>query len=83
MDNLEKLRILLQHWIEHNGGHVAEFAKWQTVMNTEGKDDVAAYLGEAIRQMGKVSGALAEALKDCGGPSESGGEDHHHHHHHD
>ena len=31
MDNLEKLRILLQHWIEHNGGHVAEFAKWQTV----------------------------------------------------
>jgi hypothetical protein len=83
MDNLEKLRILLQHWIDHNGGHVAEFSKWQGVMNTERQDAVAAFLGEAIKQMDSVSETLAEALKACGGPADPGeGHEHHHHHHH-
>lgn len=82
MDNSEKLRIILQHWIEHNAGHVAEFEKWQKTMTEDGKEKIATLMGEAIRRMDRVSEALAEALKDCGGPSESGGE-HHHHHHHD
>ena len=83
MDNLEKLRILLQHWIDHNGGHADEFTKWQNIMSSEGQDKIAASMGEAIRQMDTVSKVLAEALKDCGGPPESGGKhDHHHHHHH-
>ena len=82
MDNLEKLRILLQHWIDHNGGHVDEFKKWQTIMSAEGQDKIAAFMGEAISQMDKVSETLAVALNTCGGPAESGGEHHHHHHHH-
>ena len=82
MDNSEKLRIILQHWIEHNAGHVAEFEKWQKTMTEDGKEKIADFMGEAIKHMDKVSEALAEALKDCGGPSDSGGEHHHHHHHH-
>jgi len=49
-------------------------------MSGDGKDDIAASLGEAILQMDKVSDILADILADCGGPKESSG--HHHHHHH-
>ncbi len=80
MDNSEKLRVILQHWIEHNGGHVAEFEKWQKIMNEDGKDSIAVSLGDAISQMDKVSDILAEILAECGGPKEASG--HHHHHHH-
>ena len=80
MDNTEKLRVILKHWIEHNGGHVAEFEKWQTIMKEEGKANIASSIDNAITQMDKVSEILAEILVDCGGPKES--TDHHHHHHH-
>ncbi|HHN94294.1 MAG TPA: hypothetical protein ENK17_05955 [Anaerolineae bacterium] len=28
MDDRAKLRVLLPHWIEHNGEHAEEFRKW-------------------------------------------------------
>ncbi len=28
MDDADKLRVLLPHWIEHNGEHAAEFRQW-------------------------------------------------------
>ncbi len=83
MDNTEKLRVILQHWIDHNGGHVAEFEKWQTIMKEEGKNTVASSIGDAITQMDKVSEILADILTDCGGSKESTGHHHHHDHHHD
>lgn len=83
MDNLEKLRVILQHWIDHNGGHVNEFEKWQAIMNVEGEEKISASIGDAIEQMDKVSDILAGILTDCGGPMEAGEDHHHHHHHHD
>ena len=79
MDNTDKLRVLLQHWIEHNGGHVSEFEKWQKIMSEEGNQTVADAIGEAIVQMDQVSQILVDILDDCGGPK---ADDHHHHHHH-
>jgi hypothetical protein len=28
MDEIEKLRVLLPHWIEHNGEHAGEFREY-------------------------------------------------------
>ncbi|RLC93646.1 MAG: hypothetical protein DRI77_11685 [Chloroflexi bacterium] len=28
MNETDKLRVLLPHWIEHNGEHASEFKKW-------------------------------------------------------
>ena len=80
MDNSEKLRVILQHWIEHNAGHVIEFEKWQKTMKEDGKGKVAASIGDAILQMDKVTDILTDILTDCGGPKEIS--DHHHNHHH-
>jgi len=74
---IEKLRILLPHWIEHNSNHIAEFIKWQQVVAEEADNDVVELLGEAVAAMEKSGKVLAEALKKLGGASE---EIHHHHH---
>jgi hypothetical protein len=36
--DLEKLRVLLPHWIEHNAEHAAEFRQWA---ERAGADDSA------------------------------------------
>lgn len=81
MDNVEKLRVMLQHWIEHNKGHVEEFEKWQQTMTEEGQASLATHIAEAIQTMGTVNEQLGQALDEIGGPSGDHHHDHHHHHH--
>ncbi len=82
MDNIEKLRLLLQHWIEHNDGHVEEFEKWRKTMAEDDKQSLAGHIGDAIAAIATVNEKLTEALTEAGGPPEKGDGDHHHHHHH-
>lgn len=82
MESIEKLRVLLKHWIDHNGGHVQEFDKWRDVMAGEHKS-MATALSQAMEQMDAVSATLQAALDELGGPLESTEHHHHHHHHHD
>ena len=79
MGSTDKLRVLLKHWIDHNGGHVAEFEKWRAAMAEENRKSTAEALGRAITQMDDVSATLQAALDELGGAPEAA---HHHHHHH-
>ena len=79
MESIEKLRVLLKHWIDHNGGHVAEFEKWSPALAGENRNSTAEALGRAIAQMDEVSATLQAALDEIGGAPETSG--HHHHHH--
>lgn len=79
MESVEKLRVLLKHWIDHNGGHVAEFDKWRQTMTEENRNSTAEALGKAITQMDEVSATLQTALDEIGGAPDSS--EHHHHHH--
>lgn len=81
MDNVEKLRVLLQHWIDHNKGHVDEFENWRTLMTDEKQEKLAGHITDAIKLMAEVNAELGKALHEVGGPP-SGDHDHHHHHHH-
>ena len=78
MKELEKLRVLLPHWIEHNNGHEAECTKWAEIAQKEGKEDVAQYITEAVKTMQDVNGLLEKALDAAGGPPTG---PHHQHHH--
>ena len=62
MDNVEKLRVMLQHWIEHNKGHVEEFEKWEATMNEDGQLSLANHIADAIKTMGAVNVQLEKAL---------------------
>lgn len=76
---LEKLRILLPHWIEHSHSHQHEFKKWAEVARKEGKEDVATLIAKAISAMSEADKALEQGLASLGGRLEGHG--HHHHHH--
>ncbi|MEN8189946.1 MAG: hypothetical protein ABFS19_08890 [Thermodesulfobacteriota bacterium] len=84
MKELEKLRVLLPHWIEHNDGHGVESSKWADIAREAGEEAVAGRIDDAVRGMAEVSRLLNEALEKAGGPLEhSHHHDHHHHHDHD
>lgn len=80
MDNVEKLRVMLQHWIEHNKGHMDEFEKWRGTMSAEGRASLADHIQRTVELMGSVNDELEKALKEAGGAKQH--ENHHHHDHH-
>lgn len=77
--NLEKLRILLPHWVEHSHSHQEEFKKWVEIARAEGQAEAATEIDKALALMADTDQALEKALELLGGKV---GEHHHHHHHH-
>ncbi len=82
---LEKLKIMLPHWIEHNRNHEAEFKKWAAAARTEGAEGLADLLDRAAANMAATDGILQTARSQAGVPSDGGDvpPTHTHHHHHD
>ena len=76
---IEKLRILLPHWIEHNHNHGMEFKQWAEMVRREGAEEVAVLLEKAIACMEETDRIFDQALGIIGGPLSG----HHHHHGHD
>lgn len=74
---LEKLRILLPHWIEHSHSHQHEFKKWAEIARDEGREDVAELIARAVSALSEADKALEQGLASLGGKLEGG---HHHHH---
>jgi hypothetical protein len=63
MNEQQKLRVLLSHWIEHNEEHAGEFRRWADQAGAAAPDVLA-----AAERMGQVNRALAAALEKLGGP---------------
>ena len=82
MDVIEKLRIMLPHWIEHNRSHQEEFAEWAEQL-AEKDAGLADQLSRAVSSLKEAQEALGKALALTGGPLSGGnGHGHQHHHHH-
>lgn len=79
MDDGEKLRILLPHWIEHNRDHGREFAKWASIARSAGQVETAELLERAAASLREADAALREALSRTGGALHGRGEHHGHH----
>jgi hypothetical protein len=72
MSEVDKLRVLLPHWIAHNGEHAEEFREWA------GRAGAAAgHILAAAELVEEANAHLEQALDSLGGPM-----DHHHSHHH-
>jgi hypothetical protein len=81
-NTIDKLRILLPHWVEHNFQHGEDFRKWAEQARQDGHQELAALLDQAINSMKTTDGILEKALALIGGP-DSNHHHHHHSHHHD
>ena len=77
MNQLEKLQVLLPHWIEHNQGHTEECRKWAAQADHQ---EVQTHLNAALTAMEVVTDHLEKALDASGGPRADGHHGHHHHH---
>ncbi len=71
MEEQDKLRVLIPHWIEHNDEHAGEFRRW-----ADKAGSAAAQVLEAAEAMARANEALAAALGKLGGPLDP--PDHHH-----
>jgi len=63
--DLEKLRVLLPHWIEHNAEHAGEFRTW-----AERGREAGEQILEAAQYLELAKQALEKALEKLGGPLE-------------
>ncbi|MFL7807963.1 MAG: hypothetical protein AB8I80_05010 [Anaerolineae bacterium] len=78
MNEVDKLRALLPHWLEHNEEHAADFARWATTVERAGQMEAAAQIRKAIVEMERANEALRTALDVLGGAIAVEGHDHGH-----
>lgn len=71
MNEQEKLRVLIPHWIEHNNEHAAEFRRW-----AQEAGPAQAEIILAAGELAAVNNHLLVALAILGGSLEA----HVHHH---
>jgi hypothetical protein len=64
--DLEKLRVLLPHWIEHHAEHAGEFRTWADRGGKAARKQIL----EAARYVELAKQALEKALEQLGGPLE-------------
>ena len=62
MQEPQKLRVLIPHWVEHNQEHAREFLRFLDFAG-----DAAPDLKRAAEQMNQVNKALMAALQKLGG----------------
>ncbi|MBC7264162.1 MAG: hypothetical protein H5T64_07345 [Chloroflexi bacterium] len=74
LGEIEKLRLLLPHWIEHNAEHAAEFREWAERAQRVNQGDAARNMHLAAESLEEANRALSTALEKLGGvPTKSKG----------
>ncbi|MEA3374766.1 MAG: hypothetical protein U9R72_00970 [Chloroflexota bacterium] len=63
---LGKLRVLLPHWIEHNGEHAESFWTWAERARAAGDGHLAAHIEEAARKIEAANRDLEGAVEHIG-----------------
>jgi hypothetical protein len=76
MDDMEKLAVLLPHWIEHNQEHSIEFENWAIKASDFGKVLAAEKIRNAVEALLLANKSLQEAQTELGIVVHS---DHHNH----
>ena len=61
--DLEKLEVILKHWIEHNEEHGKEFQRWAERAKTLGNVEVHDEILRAVEQMNLANGHLVRAME--------------------
>jgi SAM-dependent methyltransferase len=66
VNDVEKLRHLLPHWLEHNAEHAAEFRTWAERARSAGEEHLAGCLEAAVEKMAAANIVLPRLLKVVG-----------------
>ena len=78
--DIEKLQVLITHWLQHNQSHGREYAEWAAVARGAGNTAAAEYIEQAVVLLAEADKAFARALEAVGGPGQGHSPSGHHHH---
>jgi hypothetical protein len=62
MEEIKKLSIVIEHWIEHNQSHMGEYQKWAQRADELGLGQVKIGIEEAIKTLSQSNTHLEQAL---------------------
>ncbi|WP_028320942.1 hypothetical protein [Desulfatiglans anilini] len=62
MDDFDKARIRMEHWIHHNEHHQEEYELFADQLEDAGKKETARHIREMIEYTAKTNEALRKAL---------------------
>jgi nickel/cobalt exporter len=62
-DDKERIKTLLNYWVEHNKEHGREITEWAGKVRALGEDETCERMLEAVREMDKADELLAQALE--------------------
>jgi hypothetical protein len=62
MTDAEKLKTLLDHWIEHNAAHREEFERWGQRAREAGLEEVSREIAAAAGKLEEVNACLHRAM---------------------
>ena len=68
MDSMQKLSIVIEHWIEHNEAHTGEYQKWAQTAGEMKLKLVKEEIEEAIGKLLQSNSHLEKALKALKSP---------------
>jgi hypothetical protein len=63
MEETEKLGRLIEHWIEHNEGHLDAYLDWAGKARAMGREDVASLLEQVAAHTKEIEGLFRQARK--------------------
>jgi rubrerythrin len=62
MNDLEKLKHLLEHWIDHNDAHVKTYSEWAAKAESLGEKELAGILVRIAEESKKLEELFNKAL---------------------
>jgi len=83
MNDIERLRVLLPHWIGHNAEHANEFRTWAKKARTASDERLAKHIEAAAQKMEAANHDFQGAIEHLGVDPHGHAHLHHDHHHHD
>jgi hypothetical protein len=63
MDELKKIKRLLNHWMEHNDEHAEIYRSWAEKASSLGKEELSETLKRLYRETKKLNSLFKEAIK--------------------
>jgi len=63
MEELKKLKAVLQHWVRHNENHFEEYKKWAETASSMGLQNVSGSILKAMELIKQANDEFHKALK--------------------
>jgi len=64
MEDKKKLSVVIDHWIEHNESHMAEYQKWAEKAGQLGLESAKTNIQKAIEDLNQCNLDLKKTLKE-------------------